>query len=122
MPIRLEETSDGFVLTQNDGSSLQLTNDDLHSLAGSVERIQTLLLAKHTPTTEGHGFAVAAIPIVSGQISYDPMSGEVLLTLQDTDGRDRTLVLSIDLAKGLHRELPKCIEEAEKASKKSTPN
>lgn len=128
MTIELEETAHGFDLTgigaNGKSTTIALSDADILTLVRSAQKIEQIVIAKRSPSAGAVSAPtpVSAVPVHGGSISFDPLLGDVLLTIRERNGHQQILALPLELARALLNELPAWIAQGEQASKRGAKN
>lgn len=109
--LELDPTGDQFILRRTDSagatSSIQLTEDNILTLARSLPTVRDLVLARHTRS------GAVAIEVVEGtgiEVNHDPHATAIHLTFLDRHGRRSAFSVPLTLAKDLVLSLPQWIQ------------
>lgn len=128
MTIKLEPTSQGYELTGTGANgqplTMALSGEDILTLARSAQKLEQTVLSKRSPSAGAVSAPtpVAAVPVHSGAVSFDPFHGHVMLTIREKNGHQQILALRLELARALHSELPIWIARGEQATKRGAKN
>jgi hypothetical protein len=121
--LQLEPWNDGFLLrrTQTNGhvTEIELSENNILTLAQSAQTLRDHILAKHSPAG-AEGQPIVATPAPKVRLNFDPLHGEILLSLVEPSGFEHPFALPVNTANSLLEELPRWIAAAiASTSKKS---
>ena len=116
--LKLDPEGDGYVLTASDGSTVNLSDDDILTLAQSAQRLSDHVAAKHSRGEEARAVPMSLTAQV--ELNNDLHQTEVHLRLIAASGASVWFALPLDVAKLLAEKLPLRVAELEQAKASRT--